>query len=182
MSMYTITRQICIDAGHRIPWHGSKCKNPHGHRYVIEATCGAKQLHETGEQTGMVLDFSFLKAAMIKHIDEPCDHGFMVHIDDSQMLRAFLNDRQLQALPGKWESAAQDRFISMFGVGQGEQWKLYIIDKVPTAENLAEHWFNRLTNIVKQDSLQYAELLYVDVHETPNCMARYPVTKPKWMD
>ena len=34
-----LTRRIGIDMGHRVPDHGSKCRNPHGHRYEILATC-----------------------------------------------------------------------------------------------------------------------------------------------
>ena len=57
---HLIRRRIEIDAGHRVPHHASKCCNLHGHRYVIEALCNGP-LAEAGEQTGMVLDFGFLK-------------------------------------------------------------------------------------------------------------------------
>ncbi|MFW8587824.1 6-carboxytetrahydropterin synthase [Rhizobium beringeri] len=55
-----ITREIGIDAAHRIPHHESKCHNLHGHRYKIAATC-VGPLCGDGEQTGMVLDFRFLE-------------------------------------------------------------------------------------------------------------------------
>lgn len=78
---FVITRKIEIDAGHRVPDHRSKCKNIHGHRYVIEAVCEGG-LFESGEQRGMVLDFGFLKQLMVEHIDEPCDHGLILAKDD----------------------------------------------------------------------------------------------------
>ena len=65
MSLYTVARQIGIDAGHRIQTHGSKCRHLHGHRYLIEAVCEAGHLHQGGEQTDMVLDFGFLKEEMM---------------------------------------------------------------------------------------------------------------------
>src|SRR5260363_127088 len=36
--MLTITRQLAFDAGHRIPDHQSRCRNLHGHRYVLDIT------------------------------------------------------------------------------------------------------------------------------------------------
>ncbi len=58
MQKYSVTRRISIDAAHRVSTHGSKCRNLHGHRYMIEATCVARAglLHEDGEQTDMVAD------------------------------------------------------------------------------------------------------------------------------
>ncbi|MCB0414187.1 MAG: 6-carboxytetrahydropterin synthase, partial [Bdellovibrionales bacterium] len=32
----SVTKQIDFEAGHRLPFHHSKCKNLHGHHYVIE--------------------------------------------------------------------------------------------------------------------------------------------------
>ena len=70
---FRITRFIEIDAGHRIMTHGSKCRHLHGHRYRIEAECAAKAVQPDGVQTGMVLDFGFLKEEMVEIIDRPCD-------------------------------------------------------------------------------------------------------------
>ncbi len=63
--MYTMSREIGIDAGHRVPTHGSKCKNLHGHRYTIQAICKAGFLQSEGEQKAMVIDFGFLKEEML---------------------------------------------------------------------------------------------------------------------
>src|SRR4051812_45172843 len=78
---HTIAREIGIDMGHRVTFHGSKCRNLHGHRYTIQATCRGPLFVE-GEQQGMVLDFGFLKEIMMKEIDEPCDHGMALWVDD----------------------------------------------------------------------------------------------------
>lgn len=32
MGRFSCTRRLEFDAGHRVPLHESKCKNPHGHR------------------------------------------------------------------------------------------------------------------------------------------------------
>jgi 6-pyruvoyltetrahydropterin/6-carboxytetrahydropterin synthase len=89
---FSVTRQIGIDAGHRIATHGSKCRHLHGHRYTIEASAEARALQPSGEQTDMVIDFSFLRDEMLAEIDGPCDHGFIASTDDGDLLRMFAPD------------------------------------------------------------------------------------------
>ena len=74
---HQITRRIEIDAGHRIPLHGSKCKNIHGHRYVILATVKG-ELASDGAEAGMVMDFGFIKAAMVYVIERVYDHALIL--------------------------------------------------------------------------------------------------------
>src|SRR5262245_12908186 len=71
---HTISRRIEIDAAHRVPGHTGKCRNLHGHRYVVEAVCSG-ELAEAGHEGGMVMDFAFLKEEMLAVIDAECDHA-----------------------------------------------------------------------------------------------------------
>lgn len=172
---YTVTRQIGIDAGHRIATHGSKCRHLHGHRYLIEATCRALHLHQSGEQTGMVLDFGFLKEEMLAAIDEPCDHGFMVAWDDAEVLAMFLPEGRTLA---DWQdelraAIATTGFCRPAGCRMGQ--KLYVVPFQPTAECLARHWFERLHPAVVMRSDGLAALTCVRVWETPNCYAEYSI-------
>ncbi len=175
MSHFEIRRRIEIDAGHRIMTHGSKCRHLHGHRYVIEAICRAVsgELIGQGEQTDMVLDFGFLKQAMIEHIDAPCDHGLIVSIQDRELLAMLAPDG---IAPDGWISAIRDDveaagFAATNNCRLGT--KLYVMLALPTAEALAEHWFNRLGPDVLQLSDGRATLEAICVHETPNCFAEY---------
>lgn len=162
MSNFSITRRIEIDAAHRVPDHRSKCFNIHGHRYVIEATCEGPTI-SSGEQTGMVMDFSFLKDCMMKVIHEPCDHGCIFWKDDPM-----LGPRAPYTTEGS--------HIHSDVVG----WKLCIIPFVPTAENLARMWYNELEHEIwaffqmQSEILTPPKLTRVTVYETPNCVAWYP--------
>jgi 6-pyruvoyltetrahydropterin/6-carboxytetrahydropterin synthase len=173
MKTYSVSRQIGIDAGHRIMTHGSKCRHIHGHRYTVEATCIAgDRLHESGEQTDMVLDFGFLKDEMMRHIDAPCDHGMIVSADDEDVLMMF-------APPGRgaeWgavlaQAARKDGWAETDDGRVGQ--KLYVVPFQPTAECLARHWYYRLKDSVAQRSDGLATLEEVVVWETPNCRASY---------
>ena len=79
--MFEITRRIEFDAGHRVIGHAHKCKNLHGHRYVLEITARSETLNELG----MVVDFGELKTVMKDWIDENFDHNVILHIDDKEL-------------------------------------------------------------------------------------------------
>lgn len=161
---HLICREIGIDTMHRVPDHGSKCRNLHGHRYKVEAICSGPLAAE-GEQRGMVLDFGFLKAAMMEVIDAACDHGTVLWVDDP-LLPTIAGD----------EMAAEARagLTDGFWAGEGQCGKLYVIGTTPTAENLARHWHQRLAPEVVVRSGGLATLAQVRVWETPNCWAAYP--------
>lgn len=166
--MYTCTRIIGIDAGHRIPTHGSKCKHLHGHRYSIEATCQAKELIEEGTQSGMVLDFGFLKDEMMRVIHDPCDHTMMLWIEDPLLaILSFNGTTSLEDL---------QRFVerkSWHLISQKQVGVLFVMAEIPTAEILAKLWFNNLAPEVTNRSGGKAELVSLKVWETPNCTAVY---------
>jgi 6-pyruvoyltetrahydropterin/6-carboxytetrahydropterin synthase len=86
--MPTCTRKLEFDAGHRLMKHESKCRNVHGHRYVVEITCDAERLDEVGR----VIDFSDIKRIVGGWIDEVLDHGFIVQ-DGDPILAALRADQ-----------------------------------------------------------------------------------------
>ena len=165
---HLITREIGIDMGHRVTHHGSKCRNLHGHRYTVQATCKGPLIH-SGEQQGMVLDFGFLKDEMMREIDGPCDHGMCLWVDDP-FARSFMATEG----DSKSEGIIRDA-IKQLGFCQmiGPFGKLYLVPFVPTAENLARHWFERLAPRVVERSEGQAELVRISVGATPNCTAEY---------
>jgi 6-pyruvoyltetrahydropterin/6-carboxytetrahydropterin synthase len=152
METHLITRRIGIDMGHRVPDHGSKCRNLHGHRYEIEATCEGP-LADIGEQRGMVLDFGFLKSAMMDVIDAQFDHALCLSRYDPML------------------DSIVDNVLKPF------RQKHVIVPFTPTAENLARHWFMLLTPKVHSRSDGRARLTEVKVWETPNGTATYRVDR-----
>lgn len=168
MKQHLITREIGIDMGHRVTYHGSKCRNLHGHRYKVIATC-VGPLFESGEQEGMVLDFGFLKEEMMNEIDAPCDHGTCLWIEDPVLdLLLKLNPEQLQL-----SSIARTVESDSYWLGFLPTGKTYIVPFVPTAENLAKHWYDRLLPRILERTNGKASLARIDVWETPNCSASY---------
>lgn len=80
--MRTCTRRLEFDAAHRVMEHESKCRNLHGHRYVVDVTCRASVL----DGLGRVIDFGKIKAELGRWIDERWDHGTIVHREDAELI------------------------------------------------------------------------------------------------
>ena len=173
--MHQIMRKIGIDAGHRLPSHGSKCRHIHGHRYEIEALCvsASGDLHKKGEEAGMVLDFGFLKDEMMSIIDARCDHGLILSLRDVDALKMMCPEGiDFEA----WVGCLSNE-ITAQGYALTENTKLstklYVMSSDPTAENLAEHWFKMLAPAIEARSENRAKLSWMRVWETPNCYAEY---------
>lgn len=153
-----ITRKIEIDMGHRVTNHGSKCRNVHGHRYVIEAEVEGVVQEAAGEAQGMVIDFGALKSVMMEVIDSRYDHGLALWVEDPIVPVLMGVDVAYVRRP-----AVSSVMMSPFAG------RVILLNVVPTAENLAEIWFGELEGRLPAD----LRLTAVTVYETPNCWATY---------
>jgi len=140
-----ITRRLEFDAGHRIPDHRSQCRYLHGHRYVIEISLSGKIIDKAGDAAnGMVMDFSRVKQLAREHLVDAWDHAFLAYSGDTAVVD-FLN-----SLPDH---------------------KTALLDRVPTAENLARIAFDRLHAVYRDSYGNHLRLGPVRLYETPNCWA-----------
>lgn len=141
-----ITKEIEIDMGHRVPNHKSKCRNLHGHRYKIEVGVDDKVIATPGSSDeGMVIDFSDLKQIMMDEIDAKFDHGFVMYADDifaEQFNKMKLNEGQ----------------------------KIIFVGFIPTAENLASHWYHLIKPRLAERKIK---IHHVKIWETPSSTATY---------
>lgn len=69
----TLTKSFVFDACHYLPYHDRKCKFLHGHTYHMDISVRDRVLQETG----MVMDFGYLKKVVEEHIIDKFDHGFL---------------------------------------------------------------------------------------------------------
>lgn len=141
-----ISKRVEFDAGHRVPSHAGKCRNPHGHRYVVEVECEGQIVDEPGSpDDGMLVDFGDLKVLMTEQIAEPLDHGFIVYRGDGELREAF----------------------------EGRGWKWIAFPYVPTAENIARWCWDQLADPIERRFRDGLRLVGVRVHETPTSIATY---------
>jgi 6-pyruvoyltetrahydropterin/6-carboxytetrahydropterin synthase len=142
--MITVTKEIQFDMAHRVPNHKSKCRNLHGHRYKVVVCAGIEELQTEGSSEGMVVDFGDIKAMMMKQIHDPYDHGAMFSRTDTWT--------------PLWEEL------------QARGSNVHFVDFIPTAENLAQFFYEVLTDYMGE---QFWWVEWVEVHETPTSVARY---------
>jgi 6-pyruvoyltetrahydropterin/6-carboxytetrahydropterin synthase len=145
--VFIVSKEIEFDAGHRVPNHSSKCRNPHGHRYRVRVSISGDLVTEPGSSSeGMLADFGDLKQLLTTYVHDVYDHGFVVYKEDELMLAALLH-------------------------GSGE-WKVIVVPWIPTAENFARSIYNDLViHVAKMGFRVYM----VEVFETPTSRAVYSV-------
>lgn len=146
--MNIIQKEIEFDAGHRVPLHASKCRNPHGHRYKVQVGIVGELITE-GPESGMVRDFSIVKEILTERVHDLYDHGFIVSDRDQEMIKLFTQPD------------------GHGGTEPVNGYKVIFVPFYPTAECLAQAIFNDL----KANGLP--GLLYVRLWETPTSMAEY---------
>lgn len=166
--LFQIERRLEIDAAHRATYTDSKCANLHGHRYAIIVSC-VGPLIEEGPHRGMVLDFVDLKKMMVEEIDAPCDHATLLWVDDP-LTATFVGDSALLDSKVRPAIAAQ----GYCRISDGLTGTLYILPTIPTAENLAAHWYERLRPRIETLGDGRVTLRQVKVYESPQCCAAYP--------
>ena len=140
-----ISKTIEFDMGHRIPYHKSKCRSPHGHRYMLTAYLQGDVVDLEGKSDhGMVMDFSDIKTILMKEVHDVLDHSF-IYWEKDEVLCDFYHK--------------EDHFKSIK------------VPFTPTVENLAA-WIYKLLDIgfcVRyKDGLK---LQKVELFETPTCKA-----------
>ena len=146
----SITKSLTFDAGHRIPFHNSKCRNCHGHTWTLEATFFGQVNPVRGKSDdGMLVDFSQMKSIMKEKVVDLWDHGFIVWKEDKVLLTA----------------------LHLLGPGH----KTIVVDSPPTSEYLVMLAYKEICNGIdeylgKQNRIGVWK---TRLYETPTCYAEY---------
>jgi len=146
--MNLISKEIEFDLGHRVSTHGSKCRNPHGHRYRVRVTCKGQIIDDPKRPDhGMLIDFGNLKTIMNLRIHDVLDHGFAVWEHD-QIMRDVLEE-----------------------VSDENDWNYILFPLIPTAENIARWSWMQIAKDIEEEFDGDLELYEVAVWETPTSVA-----------
>ncbi|MDO8524846.1 MAG: 6-carboxytetrahydropterin synthase QueD [bacterium] len=74
-----LTKNFSFDSAHRLENHKGKCKNLHGHTYLLEVSVAGK----INNKTGMIIDFGILKEVVNNLIIDKLDHHYLNDIIDN---------------------------------------------------------------------------------------------------
>ena len=146
-----ITKYVEFDMGHRVPYHKSKCKNPHGHRYRVEVCLEGDIVDLEGESdNGMVMDFKDVKEILMEEVHDKLDHGFMYWTKDKELVKVFNGHRH---------------------------WLSIEVPFTPTAENICAWLFSCLEEKYEDKYGTGLRLYYVKLWETPTSVAHCVTTE-----
>lgn len=144
LALMEITRRFEFDAGHRVKHHKSKCRNLHGHRYVLEVTLKGEIIQTYGDSSqGMVMDFGDIKDLINEHFVEQLDHAFIVWEDDESVLNFLRHDGH----------------------------KHVVVPFVPTAENLVVYAKENVSALIEEHTGGRVTVSRIRLYETPNSWA-----------
>lgn len=147
LDIFTVSKEVEFDAGHRVPNHKSKCRNPHGHRYRLRVTITGEIVTSPGaSDEGMLADFGDLKDIMTRRVHDVLDHGFIIYEYDQAMRRALLFDEEIRDC------------------------KIIPVPFIPTAENLAKWCWQQMVYDIRTMGFELAK---VELWETPTSLATY---------
>lgn len=159
--MFTIRRWIELDAGHRVPYHGSKCRHLHGHRYRAMAVVTSPDgqvvpAASKRSDAGMIADFGVIKQVLTTVVHDPFDHKLLLWEQDP-----LAND------PGF--------HLSLDGA---ELWEggVVIVPCIPTAEELARYWGQEVAAELTRLATGL-RLASMEVRETPTSFATWSPNK-----
>ena len=114
--MYFLTAEASFDGAHFLSGYEGKCSNLHGHRWRVILKIKADELQESGQQRGMVVDFSDVKKALKVETDY-FDHTFIYERDT-------LKETTVDAL-------------------NEEGFLMRIVDFRPTADNFSKYFYDK---------------------------------------
>lgn len=121
--MYTLQTNASFDSAHFLKGYEGKCSNIHGHRWNIEVTVAAEKLVEDGQIRGMVVDFRTLKDDL-KRLADDLDHCLIIE-------------------EGSLKETTKEALLE-------EEFRIVEMPFRPTAENLAEYFYDELEDMEYQ--------------------------------
>ncbi len=82
MPVLRITKEFRFEGAHALPGYDGRCRNLHGHSYIMYITLKGEPLNGTSSpKEGMVMDFKLLKSIINDNIIDKFDHALILRKD-----------------------------------------------------------------------------------------------------
>jgi len=97
-----VRRKFPFEAAHKLPNHPGKCRELHGHSYVLEVTVD----RPVDPASGMAIDFSELKAIVAREVVDRLDHRYvndLIENPTAEVMARWIWQRLAPTLPGMVE-------------------------------------------------------------------------------
>jgi 6-pyruvoyltetrahydropterin/6-carboxytetrahydropterin synthase len=94
-----VRRRFEFESAHLLPNHPGKCRNLHGHSYILEVTVD----RAVDPQSGMAIDFADLKTVVKTEVVDVLDHKYINDIMENptaEVMAVWIWKRLHRPLPG----------------------------------------------------------------------------------
>ena len=125
MKNYVLTSEYDFASAHYLKGHAGKCRNAHGHNYLVRLEVGADELQTEGSSRSMVIDFYDIKQEFRALLDS-LDHS--MHLENE-----------------KYTEVTHDYVDVTIGDIVIEKSHIVWLPFRPTAENYAKYIYDYLT-------------------------------------
>lgn len=99
--MYYVIKRMEIAGAHKLQLgYESKCKNLHGHNWIITVYCRSQQLNDNG----MVVDFKHIKNMVFKKLD----HAYLNEVVDFNPTAENIAKWVCDQIPGCYKVSVQE--------------------------------------------------------------------------
>ncbi|MDE5861112.1 MAG: 6-carboxytetrahydropterin synthase QueD [Ruminococcus sp.] len=135
--MYYLKTSSAFDSAHFLSGYDGKCKNIHGHRWVIEVKIKGQELQKTGNEKGMLTDFGNLKKT-VRDLAESFDHSFIYEKNTLKpsTIQA-LNDEDFRLIEVPFRPTAENFAHYFYDILSGEGFELADVTVYETPDNCA---------------------------------------------
>lgn len=142
-----IIKKYSWDMAHRLPNHKGKCRNLHGHTYMVEVCLEGEIIDkDNASDQGMLLDFSDLKEIVNTAVISKLDHSCAFWSQDSILTSFYATNPDL---------------------------KHVVFDFPPTAEELAKWIYFTIKPLIPNTYGTGLSLAWIRLHETESSAAFY---------
>src|SRR5512138_2583409 len=143
-STIRVTKEFSFEMAHVLWNYDGPCRNVHGHSYRLFVTISGVPVHDTGNpKNGMVMDFTDLKAIVLREIVDVFDHAVVVSNDFDKekitMLKETFGNTVIVEYQPTCENLVAD-FAHRIGKLMPAGIKIHNLKLYETAKSYAE-WF-----------------------------------------
>lgn len=75
--MYELEKIFTFEAAHSLKYHDGKCRNLHGHSYILHLCIQVQNLISSGPKTNMVMDFQDINTIVKPMLEQYFDHHYL---------------------------------------------------------------------------------------------------------
>jgi 6-pyruvoyltetrahydropterin/6-carboxytetrahydropterin synthase len=105
--MFEVEKTYRFEAGHSLVHHDGRCKEPHGHSYILTIHLRRETLISSGPKTNMVMDFDDINKIVKPMIETYFDHRWLndtLKIDSTtvEFMTKWIYDYLKPQLPDLW--------------------------------------------------------------------------------